>query len=33
MKTSLIYIITRIRNLILAFEGQIIDLLSIIMCN
>ena len=31
MKT-LIYIISRIRNLILAFKGQIIDLLSIIMC-
>ena len=31
MKT-LIYIISRIRNLILAFQGQIIDLLSFIMC-
>ena len=28
----LIYIISRIRNLILAFKGQIIHLLSIIMC-
>ena len=31
MKT-LIYIISRIRNLILAFKGQIFDLLSFIMC-
>ena len=31
MKT-LIHIISRIRNLILAFQGQIIDLLSFIMC-
>ena len=31
MKT-LNYIISRIKNLILAFRGQIIDLLSIIMC-
>ena len=28
----LIYIISRIRNLILVFKGQIIHLLSIIMC-
>ena len=28
----LIYIISRIRNLILAFKGQIIHLFSIIMC-
>ena len=28
----LIFIISRIRNLILAFKGQIINLLSIIMC-
>ena len=28
----LIYIISRIRNLIIAFKGQIIHLLSIIMC-
>ena len=31
MKT-LIYIISRIRNFILAFKGQIIHLLSIIKC-
>ena len=29
---TLIYIISRIRNLILAFKGQIIDLLSINLC-